>query len=235
MDEYLNLANAIIELACKDYIAEKRYRKEVENFFRSDWFKALTDMDGDTILKELKKKVEEKELKRELARERVMGVWLINQYSKVEGMLYGHYRRKKRLDRLKSRYARVELRIERLRKDIKECNIDLEDTLKAIDYSRDCIQSGSITSSIERELERATDKLLRETESTIKEKYHLKSKINNLEKLIEDVEVLLEDLLEEEKQIIELRYSEKQSDKAIGIMLNMSRTTAQRKRKRQLK
>ncbi|MBC8588071.1 hypothetical protein [Paratissierella segnis] len=59
MDRYENLANAIIVQACKDY-QEPRYRKEVENFLKSDWFKALTDMDGDRLLKELKKKVEEK-------------------------------------------------------------------------------------------------------------------------------------------------------------------------------
>jgi hypothetical protein len=51
VDEYLNLANAIIVQACKDY-QEPRYRKEVENFLKSDWFKALTDMDGDRLLKE---------------------------------------------------------------------------------------------------------------------------------------------------------------------------------------
>lgn len=145
-------------------------------------------------------------------------------------MLYGHFRRKKRVDRLRSRLTRIEIRVDRLRKDIKECNIDLEDTMKAIDYSRDSIQSGSVTSNIERELERAVDRMLKEIEINIKEKYKTKAKILNLEKQIENVELLIEDLLEEEKQIIELRYAEKLSDKAIGSMLNMSRTTAQRKR-----
>lgn len=61
MDRYENLANAIIVQACKDY-AEKRYRPDVECFFKSEWFKALTDLDGKELLEELKKKVEEKEL-----------------------------------------------------------------------------------------------------------------------------------------------------------------------------
>ncbi|MBC8588072.1 sigma factor-like helix-turn-helix DNA-binding protein [Paratissierella segnis] len=145
-------------------------------------------------------------------------------------MLYGHYKRKKRLDRLRSREIRVQNRIDRLRKDIKECNVDLEDTIKAIDYSKDAIQNNLVTSNIEAELERAVDRIFKEIEINIREKYKTKAKINNLEKQIEDVELLLEDLLEEEKQIIELRYAEKLSDKAIGTMLNMSRTTAQRRR-----
>ena len=154
----------------------------------------------------------------------------MSNYQKVEGMLYGHYKRKKRLQSLLSREIRIQNRIDRLTKDIKECNIDLEDTMRAIDYSRDNIQSGEVTSNIERELERAVDNILRQIEYNIKDKYKTKSKISRIEKQIEDVEVLLEDLLEEEKQILELRYADKLSDKAIGTMLNMSRTTAQRRR-----
>lgn len=56
MKEYQDLANAIIVQACKDY-EEPIYRKEVENFIRSDWFKALTDMDGEILIRGLKKKV----------------------------------------------------------------------------------------------------------------------------------------------------------------------------------
>ena len=63
MDRYENLANAVIVQACKDY-SEKRYRPEVEAFFRSGWFKALTDLDEEILLQSLKKKVEKKELQK---------------------------------------------------------------------------------------------------------------------------------------------------------------------------
>ena len=151
-------------------------------------------------------------------------------YQRVEGMLYNHYRRKKRLSSLKSRLIRTQLRIDRLRNDIKECNIELSDTLKAIDYSREYIYTGNTTSNIEKELERAVDNILGKIEREIREKKKIKSRIRNLEKAIDDVEVLLEELTEEELQIIELRYSEKMSDREISDMVNMSRTTVQRKR-----
>ena len=151
-------------------------------------------------------------------------------YQRVEGMLYSHYRRKKRLSSLKSRLIRTQLRIDRLRNDIKECNIELSDTLKAIDYSREYIYTGNTTSNIEKELERAVDNILGKIEREIREKKKIKSRIRNLEKAIDDVEVLLEELTEEELQIIELRYSEKMSDREISDMVNMSRTTVQRKR-----
>ena len=151
-------------------------------------------------------------------------------YQKVEGMLYSYYRRKKRIASLKSKLVRTQLRINRLRKDIKECNIELNDTLKAIDYSREYVYTGDTTSNIERELERAVDNILQNIEREIKHKRKTKSRIRNLEKSIDDIEILLEELSEEEIQILELRYSEKMSDKVISGMVNMSRTTVQRRR-----
>lgn len=66
MNEFQALANAIIEQAAKDYrAARKKLRKnpyhlasmrtivEVEVFFRSDWFRVLTTVKGDLILKQL--------------------------------------------------------------------------------------------------------------------------------------------------------------------------------------
>ena len=67
MNSYEMLANAIVVQAAKDYRAARRKLlkdpysinalktvKEVEVFFRSDWFKVLTPVDGGTILKLLK-------------------------------------------------------------------------------------------------------------------------------------------------------------------------------------
>lgn len=64
---YENLANAIILQAAKDYRAALRKLKrnpqnkdakytisEVERFFRSDWYKMLTDVDGELIIKKLR-------------------------------------------------------------------------------------------------------------------------------------------------------------------------------------
>ena len=65
-DPYQNLANAIILQAAKDYrLARRKLRrkprnedakfmvKDCEDFFRSDWFKMLTDVDGEMILRKL--------------------------------------------------------------------------------------------------------------------------------------------------------------------------------------
>jgi hypothetical protein len=65
-----DLANAIVEQAAKDYIAALRKLKkrpgnekalsslsELETFFRSTWYEELTDIDGERLIKMLKKEV----------------------------------------------------------------------------------------------------------------------------------------------------------------------------------
>lgn len=67
MDPYENLANAIILSAVKDYRAARRKLKrklknedaklmveDCERFFCSDWFGALSNVDGKALLKRLK-------------------------------------------------------------------------------------------------------------------------------------------------------------------------------------
>ena len=66
-DPWENLANAIIVQAVKDYReARKKLKKRPKNedaklmvsdceaFFRSEWFKALTNVDGEMLLKKLR-------------------------------------------------------------------------------------------------------------------------------------------------------------------------------------
>ena len=66
---YKNLANAIILQAVDDYRNLLRDKQpnikylevsitEIEKFFRSEWFKILTDVDGEYIIKKLRKEYE---------------------------------------------------------------------------------------------------------------------------------------------------------------------------------
>lgn len=65
-DPWESLANAIILQAVKDYReARKKHRKRLKNedaklmiadceaFFRSDWFRDLTELDGEMLLRKL--------------------------------------------------------------------------------------------------------------------------------------------------------------------------------------
>ena len=71
-EPYQNLANAIILMAVKDYRdALKKLKKrprygpaedmqnEVERFFRSDWYRELTSVDGNVLIKKLQAELSE--------------------------------------------------------------------------------------------------------------------------------------------------------------------------------
>ena len=51
---YAELASAIIEQALRDFQKDEKYRAEVIRFIKSDWFKALSHLDSDRLIKMLK-------------------------------------------------------------------------------------------------------------------------------------------------------------------------------------
>ena len=70
MGPYEKLANAIILQAVKDYRSALRKLKRkpgnalahaeidsIERFFRSDWYKCLTEVDGEMLIRKLKEEV----------------------------------------------------------------------------------------------------------------------------------------------------------------------------------
>lgn len=72
MDGYEKLANGIILLAVKDYrSALKKLKRnpknaaandtvqEVERFLRSDWYKTLTSVDGEMLIRKLREEANE--------------------------------------------------------------------------------------------------------------------------------------------------------------------------------
>ena len=65
MDGYERLANGIILQAVKDYRIAKSpaTRRSIERFFRSDWFKMLTDLDGEDLIERLREERKENECK----------------------------------------------------------------------------------------------------------------------------------------------------------------------------
>lgn len=64
MDGYKELANAIILQAVKDYRKALKYdergrKREIEKFFGSEYFRILTDVDGEMLIQKLRAEVKE--------------------------------------------------------------------------------------------------------------------------------------------------------------------------------
>ena len=68
-DPYENIANAVILQACIDYRrvygnflrnGDASGLNELETFFHSNWYKKLTDLDGEYLIRRLREEVESK-------------------------------------------------------------------------------------------------------------------------------------------------------------------------------
>lgn len=154
-------------------------------------------------------------------------------FKKTEGLIYRYYKNIRKKDRMQYKKYSLEDRISQIRKDIKETNIELDDGIGAIDYSKDRVQSSPTGAGpAEQSLIREITKLENELKLTIKVKLKLHAKIRELEAQISDIEYVINQLSEERKQLVELKYgsSIKMSNVAIGMKLNMTEATVRRKR-----
>ena len=62
MNGFQALANAIVQQAAEDYrsalkLNDKRQMHELERFFRSAWYSALTDIDGEWLMNKLREEM----------------------------------------------------------------------------------------------------------------------------------------------------------------------------------
>lgn len=127
-----------------------------------------------------------------------------------ENLVKDYYRYNNKIELLQDKYNRVEKRIAKLRKDIKECNVDIDYSIKGIDYSKD--PSGNKNerySSVEQEVEKALNSLMNNLKRSIKEKYTIKERIYEIIETKDAIEPVLNQLTEDEKRLLDMRYSNK--------------------------
>lgn len=154
---------------------------------------------------------------------------------KTERMLRGYYRNKKRLDVSLRKLEIQKERINQIRVDIKECNINMDTTIGAIDYSKDRVQGGSVTSGIERELERNIDILIMELERAIRYRINLEYRVKRKEEQLINLEVVLRGLDIEKRTLLELIYRDNKPYRQIGEDLHIGLGTVNRKKNEILK
>lgn len=153
-----------------------------------------------------------------------------NIYRKTEGTLYRHFKQKNVLDRMSNKLLFLERKVEQIKKDIHECNIEIKDNIRAINYDRVNVQVSGVRSIVEDTLIESIEKLQSELSYTYKKKVKLKIKIRDYEKKTSDIDELLRNLTEKEMQIAELKYNDGFTNVKIAKMLFIGETTVRRKK-----
>lgn len=149
-------------------------------------------------------------------------------YQKIEGILYRHYSNKLKRDRYKRKIVKLEKQKEDLKKDIYNCNIEFNTTIRAMDYSSDKIVCNSIDSSMDQDIEKGISRLINQYKSTIRLIINTKRRLREVESLIDNIDIILEELTEEEQQLIELKYGDKKSYREMEEYLPISLSTISR-------
>jgi DNA-directed RNA polymerase specialized sigma subunit len=151
-------------------------------------------------------------------------------FRKTEGRLYRYYNTLQKIKCLNLECTDLELQRERIRKDIKETNVTIDEESKAITYEERVQASSSGTSYAERALIQEIEKLEQEWIYVRKKLLKKRLKIRELEREISSLKSNIQMLSEENHRFIELKYGDKKSIEEVADFLNMARTTAYRRR-----
>lgn len=153
-------------------------------------------------------------------------------FKETEKKIFSYYRNLKEINKLKQRVEVLSRQKEAIEKDIRETNVDIEPEIKAVDYSKERVQSSSANSSyIEAALIKEIEKLERERKDTIQKILDCNARIREIETSTSEMEYVINDLSEEYKRFLELKYKELKALEYIADNLSIGKTTACRRRK----
>lgn len=151
-------------------------------------------------------------------------------FRKTEGMLYGYYRDKNRLESVRKEITTVSNLINTIERNIRTCNISIDPYQGGTGEGERVQTSSSNSSYVEKAIIRAIDDMEKEKAQRTKKLYKLKCEERNLIYKIEKVEGNIGMLKDEYKKFLELKYNilpgEKRGMRDIALELNMSKNKA---------
>lgn len=156
-------------------------------------------------------------------------------FKETERRISLYYQNIKRIKKLKNRIVTLEEQLKEILIEMKELkNFKMELYLNmGIDYSKQVIKSyANPTNEVEREIYKYIDDLRKKCILTKKRILRAKDKIRGYEYINQDIEFCINsELSEDEKKLLELKYSEKESIEYIAeILFTGARSTTYRKR-----
>lgn len=148
-------------------------------------------------------------------------------FRKTEGMLYGYYKDKNRLESVRREIETVGNLINTIARNIKTCNVSIDPYQGGVGGGERVQTSSSNSSYVEKAIIKAIDDMEKEKAQRTKKLYKLKCEERNLIYRIEKVEGNIGMLKGEYKKFLELKYNKVPGEKIgmrdIALELNMSK------------
>ncbi|AJA42577.1 putative transcriptional regulator (endogenous virus) [Clostridium phage phiCT453B] len=152
-------------------------------------------------------------------------------FRKTEGRIYRYYKQLKEIDKFEYICRQLEEQKEKIRNDIKETNIFIEEESRSITYEERVQTSSTGSSYAENECIRQIEKLEKEWKYVRRKLLRKKARIRELERQVTPLKYNINMLSEESKRFIEWKYAEGKSvDWIANKMYGGARSTAYRKR-----
>lgn len=156
-------------------------------------------------------------------------------FKKTEGMLYRYFKDKRDMDMIQHKILVLENKKNKLEYILKSTDISslecMNGDIKGISYESEKVQTSvGKESYFEKVLLKEIDNLERECMHINKKIIKLKIKATEKEARISEIEYVLKQLSEEARIFIDLKYVEGASFYKIAHKLNMSKSTAERRR-----
>ncbi|WP_338630837.1 transcriptional regulator [Clostridium baratii] len=153
-----------------------------------------------------------------------------NIFRKTEAALYRYFKYKNKIVELRDKIKYQKKRLVKIESDIRSANITIDYYQNGIGISEKVQTSSSGISFVEEQMCKEIGKLEREHLIISKNILKNEHKVRDLEEYIDNMETNLNTLCEEDRKYIELFYGNEKNILAISKALNISKSTAYRKR-----
>lgn len=148
-------------------------------------------------------------------------------FRRTEGMLYGYYKDKNRLDLVRKEISTVSNLINTIERNIRTCNVSIDPYQGAAGKWEKVQTSSSNSSYVEKAIIKAIDDMERERAQRTKKLYKLQCEKRNLIYKIEKVEGDIGMLKDKYKKFLDLKYNRVPGEKIgmgeIALEMNMSK------------
>lgn len=151
-------------------------------------------------------------------------------FRKTESKLYRYFNKDKQERALKDKLALLDKQIESINRDLKECNINIEPSLQAQQYTERIQTSSDGSSYAEKEIMRVTEiKIRRKTQKQL-EKENVLEQLDNIEIECNEIEWKIRDFNGELKKLLELKYKKKYNEEKIAQEMHLNQSQVNRKK-----
>lgn len=151
-------------------------------------------------------------------------------FKETENRVRVYFQKDKLINSLNSRINILNEQIDKIEKDLKECNINIEPGIKPISYEERVQSSGDGSSYAEREAMRLTEfKIKRMAEKKL-EKEKLLEQIDQIELDYCYMQDALEPIKGVYKELLKMKYEQRMGELQIGIKMNWSQSQINKKK-----